>query len=261
MAPPTNLILRYTVDKHSNDSCISLPPNLKNSELKSAIRVYHEDGPLRELTTEIPISPHETVDECMKAMKLEHATIEEAKGKVCSTASDAASSWVSQKRELERARDEAIACADKRDKLVQRLLRENVSKREEYQAQESEIESLNNRVMNAAVIKKTSSISASPTTEELSKLHTQELKTLHAQVTALHKASLKAAADAATMAAKAEAAAASTKSMQVMTAASTKVAVDATPFFFFFFFFFLFCVLFFFSLSSCQSIAWRGTSG
>ncbi|KAG2117118.1 uncharacterized protein F5147DRAFT_768495 [Suillus discolor] len=96
MAPPTNLILRYTVDKHPNDLCVSMPPNSKNSELKSAIRVYHEDGPLRELTTEIPISPHETVDERVKVMKLEHATIEEAQGKVCSIASDAASSWESQ---------------------------------------------------------------------------------------------------------------------------------------------------------------------
>lgn len=108
MAPPTNLILRYMVDKHPNDFCISMPPNSKNSELKSAIHVYHrdKDGPLCELTTQIPISPHETVDERTKAMKLEHATIEEAKGKVYSTASDAASSWESQKRELERARDE-----------------------------------------------------------------------------------------------------------------------------------------------------------
>ncbi|KAG2117122.1 uncharacterized protein F5147DRAFT_768499 [Suillus discolor] len=130
----------------------------------------------------------------------------------------------SHKRKLERARDEAIARADKRDKLVQRLLWEDVSKRKEYQDKISKVESIIDRVRDAAVINETGSTSAPPTTEELSKLHTQELKTLHAQVTALHKASIKAAADAATMAAKVEAAAAAApkKSMQLVTAASTK---------------------------------------
>lgn len=132
---------------------------------------------------------------------------------------------------------------------MQRLLWEDVSKRKEYQDKISNIESLDDRVMNAAVIKKTSSTSASPTTEEPSKLHTQELKTLHAQVTAMHKASLKAAADAEIMAAKAEAAAvaASKKPMQVVTVASTKVAVETISLFLCFLL--LFGVLFFSSIT------------
>lgn len=110
---------------------------------------------------------------------------------------------------------------------MKKLLLEDASKCNEYQTEVFEPQSARDR--DVAVIEKASSTSASPTTEELFKLYTQELKTMHAQVTALHEASLKVAADAATIAAKAEtAAAAPDKSMQASLKAAANAATAVT---------------------------------
>jgi hypothetical protein len=102
---------------------------------------------------------------------------------------------------------------------VKKLLLEDTAKCKYYQSKITELQS---KDKDAAVIEKAGSASASLTTEEPSTKHTQYLKTPHVQVTALHEASLKAAADAATMVAKAKAASSSNKLMRI----SLKAAVD-----------------------------------
>ncbi|KAG2344660.1 hypothetical protein BDR05DRAFT_999046 [Suillus weaverae] len=113
------------------------------------------------------------------------AAVKEAKRK-SSAMSDAVKSWESQKLELERVRDKAMTHTDKGDKLVKKLLLEDPSKCNEYQTKISELQSARDMDRDTAVIKKAGSISAFLTTKEFSKLHMQELKTLHAKVTALH---------------------------------------------------------------------------
>lgn len=81
-----NLTLQYTVDKHPNAFWISISPNSKIAEFKSAICVHREDGPLRgvlpqdlvlwKLTTKFPISPHETIGERVQAMNPDETVVE-----------------------------------------------------------------------------------------------------------------------------------------------------------------------------------------
>lgn len=161
-------------------------------------------------------------------MKLEHAAaVEESDRKAASAASDAAKSWEFQKIRLERARDKAVIRADKGEKLVKKLLLPDTCKCNHCLSKMIELQSAwdrdRDKDSDTAVVENDGA-STSPSTEEPSTKHGQDLKTLHAQVTVLHEASLKAAADAATMAAKVEAAAAaSDKSMQT----SLKAAADA----------------------------------
>ncbi|KAG2031974.1 hypothetical protein BDR03DRAFT_1015612 [Suillus americanus] len=177
-------------------------------------------------------------------INLEHAAaVAEAERKASSAASDAARAWESQKLELERARDDAVARADEGDKQVKKLLLEDAAKCKDYQSKITELQSAIDRGRDAAAIEKASSANTSPTTEEpptkhaqvtplhakVTALHAQvsplhaKVAALHAETTALHELSLKVT-EAATMAAKAEAAATvSDKSKQ----ASLKAAADA----------------------------------
>jgi hypothetical protein len=109
---------------------------------------------------------------------------------------------------------------------VKKLLLEDAAKCKYYQSKITELQS---KDKDAAVIEKAGSASASLTTEEPSTKHTQYLKTPHVQVTALHEASLKAAADAATMVAKVKAASSSSnKLMQISLKAAADIATVVT---------------------------------
>jgi nucleoprotein TPR len=131
--------------------------------------------------------------------------------------SDAARLWESEKLELIKARDEALARATTADDLAKKAsddVRNLRQSNEKFQARAQEMhkarEKFNSEqaaLVAAAVEKAKNEITAggaSVNTEELSKKHTQELEALRAQLTAEHEAALKAAVDAATKAAKTE---------------------------------------------------------
>ncbi|KAG2757732.1 hypothetical protein P692DRAFT_20813803 [Suillus brevipes Sb2] len=110
---------QYTVDQHPNAFWINISPNSKIAELKSAICVHREDGPLREvlpqvlvlwkLTTKFPISPHETIGERVQAINLDEIAValKNDSGKVSEVYPDTA------EKELDfivhRAKDEALS--------------------------------------------------------------------------------------------------------------------------------------------------------
>jgi nucleoprotein TPR len=133
--------------------------------------------------------------------------------------SDAARLWESEKLELIKARDEALARATTADDLAKKAsddVRNLRQSNEKFQARAQEMHKAREKINSeqaalvaAAVEKAKSEITAggaSVNTEELSKKHTQELEALRAQLIAQHEAALKAAVDAATKAAKTEAA-------------------------------------------------------
>jgi nucleoprotein TPR len=133
--------------------------------------------------------------------------------------SDAARLWESEKLELIKARDEALARATTADDLAKKAsddVRNLRQSNEKFQARAQEMHKAREKINSeqaalvaAAVEKAKSEITtggASVNTEELSRKHTQELEALRAELTAQHEAALKAAVDAATKAAKTEAA-------------------------------------------------------
>ncbi|KAG1718379.1 hypothetical protein EDB19DRAFT_2046239 [Suillus lakei] len=147
--------------------------------------------------------------------------------------SDTARSWESEKLELVKARDEALARASTVDDLAKKAfddVRNLRQSNDKFQARIQEMhkarEKFNSEqaaTVAAAVEKAKSEITAggaSVNTEELSKKHTQELEVLRAQLTAQHEAALKAAVDTATKAAKAESTTSSSDE-------STKAAITA----------------------------------
>ncbi|KAG1740683.1 hypothetical protein EDB19DRAFT_766999 [Suillus lakei] len=159
------------------------------------------------------------------------AAVEKGKSEASSAASAAARSWEEDKLRLERARVEALARADTADKLVKKPLSDDVkdiSKLNERRIKMLELQSA--RARDTAAAKNASP--PSPTTEELSKRHAQELKTLHIQLTALCKASLKAAANAAILFTKEEAAVAATSGKSTQADTRTAISIkshDAEP--------------------------------
>lgn len=151
--------------------------------------------------------------------------------------SDTERSWESEKLELVKARDEALARASTVDDLAKkafddvRNLRQSNDKFQarilEMQKSREKLNSEQAAVVAAAVEKAKSEITAggaSVNTEEFSKKHAQELEALRAQLTAQHEAALKAAVDAATKAGKTEAA---TSSSDESTQAAISAAIAA----------------------------------
>ncbi|KAG2753160.1 hypothetical protein P692DRAFT_20797402 [Suillus brevipes Sb2] len=151
--------------------------------------------------------------------------------------SDTERSWESEKLELVKARDEALARASTVDDLAKkafddvRNLRQSNDKFQarifEMQKSREKLNSEHAAVVAAAVEKAKSEITAggaSVNTEEFSKKHAQELEALRAQLTVQHEAALKAAVDAATEAAKTEAA---TSSSDESTQAAISAAIAA----------------------------------
>lgn len=151
--------------------------------------------------------------------------------------SDAARSWESEKLELVKARDEALARASTVDDLAKKAfddVRNLRQSNDKFQARILEMQKFREKmnseqaaIVAAAVEKAKSEITtggASVNTEELSKKHAQELEALRAQLTAQHEAALKAAVDAATKAVKTEAA---TSSSDESTQAAISAAIAA----------------------------------
>ncbi|KAG1824960.1 hypothetical protein EV424DRAFT_710307 [Suillus variegatus] len=151
--------------------------------------------------------------------------------------SDTAHSSESEKLELIKARDEALARASTLDDSAKKAsdeIRNLRQSNDKFQARIQEMHRARERfnseqaaVVAAAVEKAKSEMSAGGTsvnTEELSKKHAQELEALRAQLTTQHEAALKAAVDVATKAAKTEAA---TSSSDEPTKAAIAAAIAA----------------------------------
>ncbi|KAG1766147.1 hypothetical protein EDD22DRAFT_978513 [Suillus occidentalis] len=151
--------------------------------------------------------------------------------------SDTERSWESEKLELVKARDEALARASTVDDLAKkafddvRNLRQSNDKFQarilEMQKSREKLNSEQAAIVAAAVEKAKSEITtggAPVNTEELSKKHAQELEALRAQLTAQHEAALKAAVDSATKAVKTEAL---TSSSDESTQAAISAAIAA----------------------------------
>ncbi|KAG2344469.1 hypothetical protein BDR05DRAFT_975520 [Suillus weaverae] len=157
--------------------------------------------------------------------------------------SDTVRSWESEKLELVKARDEALARANTVEDLAKKAsddVRNLRQSNDKFQARILEMQKARERLNSeqaaavaAAVEKAKSEITAggaSVNTEELSKKHAQELEALRAQLTAQHEAALKAAVDAAAspsdQAAIAAAIAAHDAELQVQHSAELDAAVD-----------------------------------
>ncbi|KAG1780540.1 hypothetical protein EV702DRAFT_1078352 [Suillus placidus] len=157
--------------------------------------------------------------------------------------SDTVRSWESEKLELVKARDEALARASTVEDLAKKAsddVRNLRQSNDKFQARILEMQKARERlnseqadIVAAAVEKAKSEITAggaSVNTEELSKKHAQELEALRAQLTAQHEAALKAAVNAATspsdQAAIATAIAAHDAELQVQHNAELDAAVD-----------------------------------
>lgn len=143
--------------------------------------------------------------------------------------SDASKSqWADERAELSKARDEAVARAKTSDEEARKAAddaRNLKQANEKFQVRIQDLQRARDRAnteLAAAVEKAKGEMSTvnAGNTEELVKKHAKELEDLRALLNAQYEANLKAAVDAATLAAKAEAAVASNDD-------ATKAAVDA----------------------------------
>ncbi|KAG2147462.1 uncharacterized protein EDB93DRAFT_1147386 [Suillus bovinus] len=154
--------------------------------------------------------------------------------------SDTARSWESEKLELIKARDEAVARASTSDELAKKAsddVRNLRQSNDKFQARIQEMQKTREKfnseqaaVVAAAVEKAKSEVAAgvaSVDTEELSKKHAQELEALRALLTTQHETALKAAVDAATKAAKTDAASSSSDEATKAAIAAAIAAHDA----------------------------------
>ncbi|KAG6330667.1 hypothetical protein ID866_8422 [Astraeus odoratus] len=137
--------------------------------------------------------------------------------------------WEEEKAELSKARDDAIARAQAADEAAKKAandIRNLKASNDKFQARVQDLQKSRDRAnaeLVAAVEKAKNEMATAqqmPNAEELTKQHAKELEVLRAQLTVQHESNLKAAIDAATAAAKAEATTASTDD-------ATKAAVAA----------------------------------